>query len=111
MTLREIAVEFVTRFCQGDAEGLGVLMASDLRFTGPLASFASRDDYLTSLRDNLAPTDFEILSVGLDDRSVVVFYDYHRPDGPLTIGQLFRFDADDRISEILVVFDASRFMA
>jgi hypothetical protein len=43
MSAREVALEFVRCFCTAEVEGLGPLLAEDLRFTGPLHRFGRGD--------------------------------------------------------------------
>ncbi len=102
MTCREIALEFVRCFCAGDVKGLAGLLADDLRFSGPLHEFNSRDAYMASLnRDPPTASGCEVLSVTEGQGSVSVYYRY----GTLTVAQLFRCKGA-RIGETLVVFDA-----
>jgi hypothetical protein len=105
MNNREAALQFVKSFCAGDVDGLAPMLADDLRFSGPFFQFASADAYLNNLRDD--PPEkcgYRVLSVTEGADSVSIYYDYEKVDGAITIAQLFKF-ADDRISEILLVFD------
>ncbi len=103
---REIALEFIERFCAGDVDGLTPLLAEDLQFKGPLFRFDSRAAYLDSLRGDLEKTGYQILSVTENEDSVSVYYDYDKPGGAMTIAQLFKF-RDRIISELTLVFDPS----
>ena len=102
----EIAKEFIKRFCRGDVEGLEELLHEALRFQGPLFRFNSRSDYLESLRrDPPKKSQFRVLSVTENEEEVSIYYEYGKENGFLTIAQLFRFE-NDKISEILLVFDS-----
>ena len=64
MSNREVAIEFVKRFCSGDVGGLGQLLADEFHLSGPLFEFASKQEYLDSLvRDGLERASYQILSV------------------------------------------------
>ena len=110
MTHREVALEFLRRFCAGDVDGLTPLLAEDLRFAGPLYQFSSNDAYLETLRnDPPERCGYRVLSVTESDDSVSIYYDYEKRDGAITVSQLFKF-RDDKIGELLLVFDVSRFV-
>lgn len=109
MNKREVALEFLKCFCSGDVEGMAPLLADDLQFRGPLFQFDSSDAYLQSLRDD--PPEkcgCRVVSVTEGEGSVSIYYDYEKSGMPLAIAQLFRF-RNDRISEILLVFDTAGF--
>ena len=109
MNNREVAMEFLRYFCAGDVDGLGSLLAEDLRFNGPLYQFSSRVAYLDSLRsDPLEQCSYRVLSVTESEDSVSIYYDYEKSNGTITIAQLFRF-RDQKISELLLVFDTRGF--
>lgn len=105
MTNRDLAISFVERFCTGDVEGLGSLLAENLRFRGPFHQFDSRDSYVSCLKDD-PPTSsrFHVLSVTEDDDHVAVFYEYQKSDETVMIAQLFKCE-DGKITETLLVFD------
>ena len=109
MNNKELAIEFVKRFCAGDVEGLAPLLADELRLEGPLFQFDSCDAYLDSLRqDQLEKGSFRLLSVAESDDGVSIFYEYGKSEGAMTIAQLFKFK-DQKIGEILLVFDGREF--
>jgi len=102
---RDIALAYVRYFCAGDVDGLTDLLAPDLDFSGTLYRFQSRKDYLASLRrDPAAECGYRIHSVTEDADHAAVFYDYEKPDGAITVAQLFRIERQ-LIRKILVVFD------
>jgi hypothetical protein len=109
MTHCEQALAFLSHFCAGDVDALAPLLAGDLRFTGPLFTFDSREAYLESLR--ASPPDrsgYRILNVTESEDSVAVFYEYEKPDQLLAVAQLFRFK-EGQIAEISLVFDTKGF--
>lgn len=109
MENRDIAMEFLRRFCAGDIEGLAPLMAEDLRFNGPLRQFRSRDAYLDSLRgDPPEPCGYRVLSVTEGGDHVSIYYEYEKRDRVQTMAQLCRLE-NQVIREILLVFDGRGF--
>ena len=109
MSNRDVAIEFVNRFCSGDAGGLGALLADDLHLKGPLFEFTSKQDYLDSLaRDGLERASYQILSVAEGTDTVSIFYEYQKSAGTITIAQLFGFN-DGLIADVVLVFDTRAF--
>lgn len=109
MSNREMALEFVRRFCAGDINGLKPLLADDLQFSGPFHRFATRDAYLeTLMREPLDDCGYRVLSVTEGDDSVSIYYDYEKPDRTVTIAQLCTIK-DHEICKILIVFDGRGF--
>jgi hypothetical protein len=106
MTNREIALKFLYCFCAADLDGLASLLAPDLQFRGTLHHYRSAEAYLEALRND--PPDrcgCHVLSVTEGGDAVAVFYEYRKPKETLVIAQLVRI-RQQRISEVLVVFDA-----
>ena len=102
---RDLALEFLARFCAGDIEGLAPLLAEDLRFLGPLLEADSRSEYIDSLRsDPPEKCAYVVLSLTEGVDSVSIFYDYEKVGRSVRIAQLFRF-SNGRISELMLVFD------
>ncbi len=105
---REVALDFVHRFCAGDVDGLASLLADDLRLRGPYLEIDSKKDYLAALSaDPPEPTRYRLLSVTEDEGHVAIFYDYEKPDATTCVAQLLRV-RDGLVSEIRVVFDTRR---
>ena len=105
MNKREVVLEFLSCFCNGDIDALEPLLAEDLRFTGPFHRFDCRDAYIGSLKeDPPEKTGYRVLSLAESGDDVCVFYDYEKSDQSVTIAQLCKFK-DRKIGEILLVFD------
>jgi len=101
MDAKKLAKSFVTNFCEGSIAGVGAVLASDFRLSGPLFSFESKSEYLESLSGNLqADTNAEIISILGTDTETSVFFRYHNT----IIGQLFKC-RNGKIFETLLVFD------
>lgn len=104
MRHRERALEYVRCFAAGDVEGLGLVVAESLRFTGPYLRVDSKAAYLDALRDDPPePCEVAILSVTAEEDRVVVFYELLKAGGKVTLAQWFRFGADG-IHETRLVF-------
>jgi len=110
MNNRELALSYLRCFCAGDIDALESLLAPDLDFAGPLHRFDSRDAYIASLR-RVPPGRCEYQVISLTERAdeVAIFYEYEKPNGALTIGQLFGF-RHNKIANMLLVFDGSQFI-
>lgn len=106
---RDVALQFLSSFCAGDVNALAPLLTEDLRFSGPFYQFNSSESYLEVLRDGpLEPSGYRLISVTDGENRVSVYYDYEKSDATITIAQLFTF-RDQKISEILLVFDGRGF--
>lgn len=109
MTNRDVAMEYLRRFCAGDIDGLEPLLAANLSFAGTFQTYCSALEYLDSLRSN--PPDrcgYKVLSVTENKDSVAVFYEYQKPEHVVRIAQLFGI-RDQTIHDVLLVFDGRGF--
>lgn len=106
MNNREVALDYIRHFCDGDVEGLKPLLADKLRFNGTFHSYNSAEEYLEGLReDPPEKCQYCILSITENSDSVAVFYDYEKKNGVLKIAQLFKVSGR-HIHEILLIFDS-----
>jgi len=102
---RDIALEFLRCFCEGDICGLEPLLAPGLRFEGPMHAFDSAAAYLDSLRqDPPVRCGYKVLGIAADNDSVAVFYEYCKPGRHMKLAQLFTI-RQLQIHGILLVFD------
>ncbi len=110
MNNRELALQFIKLFCEGDIDGLSSLLAEDLRVTGPLLQVTSRAQYVGALRnDPPGLSSYKLLSLTDDADHVSVFYEYRKQDATtVAIAQLFGF-RNGKIKDMLLVFDRSAF--
>ena len=105
MNNRDIALEYIKSFCNANINALKPLLATDLQFKGPFHTFDSAEDYLESLRkDPPEKCQYNILSITENRESVVLFYEYLKPDCAILIAQLFKID-NQVIKETVLVFD------
>ena len=105
MTNREVVMEYLRCFCDGDIDGLEPLLAANLCFTGTFHAYSSAIEYVDSLKDD--PPEkcgCKVLSITENEHSVAVFYEYQKPDRAMQIAQLFKIK-EEKIHEILLVFD------
>lgn len=106
---QDIALKYIKSFCNANINALEPLLAADLRFTGPFRTFKSAEDYLESLRkDPPEKCQYNILSITEGEESVVLFYEYQKPECTILIAQLFKID-NQKIRETVLVFDTSNF--
>ena len=106
---RAVVEQYLRCFCAGDVEGIAALLAPELKFRGTLGTYQSAREYIAALRsDPPQKAGASIVSITEADDSVAVFYEYQRPEKTITIAQLFTL-ADERIQEMLVVFDGRGF--
>ena len=108
MANRDVALAFVSAFCSGDVPGIEELLTHDFSLTGPLATFDSRDEYVSCLNsDPPVPVSYEIISVLDSPKCVSVYYNYLRKSVSITIAQLFWIQ-NEKISRTILVFDRPR---
>jgi hypothetical protein len=104
---RDIALEFLRCFCEGDISGLEPLLAPDMKFEGPMHAFDSAAAYLERLRqDPPVRCGYKVLCIAEDNESVAVFYDYCKSGKPMKLAQLFTI-RELQIHGILLVFDTA----
>lgn len=109
MSRRDLSLEFLDAFCNGEIDRLEALLAEDLRFEGPLLQSNHRAAYLERLHaDPPGEASYEIRDLIESHESVALLYDYRTKSGTTLIAQWNRFRGR-RISEIVLVFDARRF--
>lgn len=105
-TAKELSLEFVRAFCDGDTERIGELLAEDFRFEGPLLAANNRAGYLVGLRQDppVPGGRFDLLRAFEDGEEACLIYNYARPGLSLRIAQLTRCRAG-KIASIVLVFD------
>ena len=106
MTKKDVVLEYLKAFCSADLNHLKAVMADKFHLKGPFYEFHSRENYISSLKGNLAPNcTFEIIRLMEEGQDVSVFYHYIKPDTTVHIAQLFRL-SNDKISETILIFDS-----
>jgi len=107
MSSRDVAIEYLNRFCGGDIDAIEATLDADFSLSGPLFQFESRAAYIACLREDPPElAEIEILDVSEGENTVSIYYLYKKPTGTITVAQLFKFRAG-RIAETLLVFDSA----
>lgn len=102
MTNKEIAMEYLRCFCEGDIPGIEALLSNDLKFSGTFHSFNSAKEYINSLIKNPPEkSSYKILSITKNEDSVVIFYEYQKPQITLQIAQLFKFKQEKNFRDTI----------
>ena len=105
MSNRDVALEYLRRFCAGDVDGLEPLLSTDVSFAGTLHAYDSASEYLDALRrDPPEACGYKVLSITEGENAVAVFYEYQKRGRVLTVAQLFRI-TEHQIDDVLLVFD------
>jgi len=103
-TVREVALEFLSRFAAADVDGLAALLAEDLEVEGPYLHVLSRADYLEALRrDPPVPSEVSVVDVREVAAEVTLTYEYRKPGGTIEVVQGFRV-ADGLVQAVRLDF-------
>ena len=109
MNHRESVLRYLELFCARKTEGMEQLFAPGLHFKGPLLETRSAAEYVEALqKDPGEPCIYEVVSLFEGPGEVCCFYDLIKPEGRVTLAQLFTF-SEGKIAEILLVFDTGTF--
>lgn len=96
-------------FSGGDIEELSQILAKDLVFEGPFYRFNSAKDYLESLRkDPPEGMEYDLLKSFENKSGACLIYRFFKQDISIPMAQIFE-TKDDRISKIVLIFDARAF--
>ena len=107
MSNRDVAFEYLDRFCDCDINAIESILDPDFTLDGPLFQFNSRAEYIAGLRaDPPEPAEIQLVDVCEGENTVSVYYLYKKSAGTVTVAQLFRFQ-DGRIVGTLLVFDSA----
>ena len=73
MTNRDIVLEYLTCFYEGDISGVTAVLVLDFQLTGPLYTFQFRDEYIQSLwEDPPKPSLYKILEIAESEAGISV---------------------------------------
>lgn len=108
----DIASSFLRAYYQGDVEAARQLLADDVSFEGPAASFTGADLLIASSA-HVAPSvkRLEIRKVFIDNQDVCVWYDVHLLDHSVTsfaVAQMFVLH-ERNIAATRMIFDNAPF--
>ncbi len=110
MTPLALAHEYMDCVFQtGDFDRLRLILADDLKFTGPFHNYDSADDYIDALQTD-PPADFncEMIRSYADHSSACLVYRFSKPGVATTMVQLFD-TSNEKIQRIRLVFDTDAF--
>jgi hypothetical protein len=109
MTNRDLSIEFIQAFCDGDVQAIAPLPADEFEFEGPFYRFSSREAYIQALReDPPEPASFEVVKVFENGADVCVFYRFTKSTRSALMAQWNRFE-NGKIAAVTLVFDGRAF--
>lgn len=110
MTPLEIANKYMEIFYSGAAlDELHQLFDKQLNFKGPFFEFHTAEEYIASLKSS--PPDnfkYKIIETYQNEDSACLIYNFSKPGIATVMTQSFKV-TDNKISEILLVFDTGDF--
>jgi hypothetical protein len=105
MTPLDLAQAYLTRFCAGDIDGLGELLADDFEFVGPFVQTDDPASYLAALRaDPPVGCSVEMIHAFDDGDLVNLIYRFSKPGASALMSQLFVVRGD-LITRTVLIFD------
>ena len=103
MNKKDVVINFLTYFRDGNIDRIPELLTDDLRFTGPLLECDSKNSYIRKLRaDPPEKAGCEIIKILQESNEVSVLYKYIKPSSTVIIAQFCR--VEDGISQMDMVF-------
>jgi len=99
-------------FGKASLDNMEKILSDELYFEGPLYTFTSAADYLTSLKNN-PPEDvsYKIINEYENKTSACLIYHFIKPGINTLMAQCFEVKLEcDRISRINLIFDTSKFI-
>ncbi|MCU7947639.1 MAG: hypothetical protein KZQ72_13550 [Candidatus Thiodiazotropha sp. (ex Cardiolucina cf. quadrata)] len=106
----ELANKYMEIFYSGTSlDTLKELFSDQFKFKGPFFEFNTADEYISSLKSS--PPDhfkYEIIESYQNDGSACLIYNFSKPGVTTIMTQSFKV-TDNKISEILLVFDTKAF--
>lgn len=109
MNNRDVAIEYLTGFSEGDLDKIKRVLADGFEFNGPFYSGSSAVDYVRMLAsDPPDKSSFKIISMFDCDDEVCIIYRFEKPGVVADMAQLFKFEAG-KISKSLLIFDSKQF--
>jgi hypothetical protein len=109
MTSLELANKYMEIFYGGALDELHQLLAEQFSFKGPLFEFNTASEYIDSLKSSPPENfEYEIIESYEKGNSVCLVYNFIKPGVTTIMSQSFKI-MDNKISEILLVFDTGVF--
>ena len=105
----ELALGYLDYFYNGKPGQLKSILADNLHFEGPLATFRSRDEYLRALqKDPPGEMNVKIIETFEKNSSACLIYQFKKAGIQTTMAQVFTV-YDKKISKIKLIFDSADF--
>ncbi len=109
MSNRELAIQYLDGFAQGDLNTIKNVLSNGFEFSGPFYSEKTAADYIKALASD--PPDrstYRILSIFERDDEVCIIYKFEKKGVAAHMAQLFKFDSG-KISKSRLIFDSRQF--
>lgn len=108
MSVESLAHEYVQCFCDGNVDGMGLILADDFHISGPLYEFHGKDAFIARLNELKAPqAQYRIVGQTFSEEHASVFFHYLL--GPLDLLMAMHFTASDgKLSRAILVFDTAK---
>jgi hypothetical protein len=109
MSNRELAIQYLDGFSEGDINKIKNVLSDGFEFNGPFYSGKTAADYIKALASD--PPDrstYRILSIFERDDEMCIIYKFEKKGVAADIAQLFRFESD-KISKSTLIFDSRQF--
>ena len=109
MSNRELAIQYLDGFAQGDLNTIKNVLSNGFEFSGPFYSEKTAADYIRILESD--PPDrssYWINSIYERDDEVCIIYKFEKKCVAADMAQLFRFESD-KISKSTLIFDSRQF--
>ena len=110
MNNRDVAIEYLTGFSEGDLDRIKRVLADGFELKGPFYSAKSAEEYIKTLEaDSPDKSSFSIISMFDRDDEVCIIYRFEKPGVAADMAQLFWIEAG-KISKSLLIFDSRQFI-
>ena len=109
MNNRDVAMQYLNAFSEGDLTKIRSLLTNGFEFNGPFYSGKSAAGYIGMLESD--PPDkstFKIISIFDRDDEVCMIYRFKKEDVAADMAQLFKFKSG-KISKSTLIFDSRQF--
>ncbi len=109
MSNRELAIQNLDGFSEGDLNKIKNVPSDGFEFNGPFYSGKTAADYIRTLESD--PPDrssYKIISIFERDDEVCIIYRFEKKGVSVDMAQLFKFDSG-KISKSTLIFDSRLF--
>ena len=106
---RELAIQYLDGFSEGDLNKIKNVLSDGFEFNGPFYSGKTAADYIRTLESD--PPDrssYKIISIFECDDEVCIIYKFEKKGVAANMAQLFKIDSG-KISKSILIFDSKQF--